>query len=218
MEPSALPVLGLFGYAAVRLQPALNEALAAINSLKFLGPGIDLLYADLELFRKDGAGRPGDDGGVLRLRTELRMEGVHFRYPEAGGETLAEVDLTIRAGESVGIVGPTGGGKSTLVDLMLGLLEPTRGRVTVDGVDIRDVRPAWHRTIGMVSQTIFLTDDTLRRNIALGVADARSTRRPWPRPSSSPSSTPWSRRCRRGSRRSSVSAASGGSAPRSGGV
>lgn len=55
---------------------------------------------------------------------------------------------------------------------MLGLLEPTRGRVTVDGVDIRDVRPAWHRTIGVVSQAIFLTDDTLRRNIALGVADA----------------------------------------------
>jgi ATP-binding cassette, subfamily B, bacterial PglK len=166
----ALPVLGLFGYAAVRLQPSLNDVLNALNSLKFVGPGIDLLYDDVQLFR---AGGRVDDPDVdpLPLTRELRVDGAAVRYPRTDTDALAEVDLTVRAGEFIGIVGPTGGGKTTLVDLLLGLLTPRVGHVTVDGVDVHTHTDAWHASLGVVHQDIFLADATLRRNIALGVPD-----------------------------------------------
>ena len=165
----ALPVLGLFGYVAVRLQPSLTEIMTALNSLKFVGPGIDLIYRDLLLFPAEApaATRPAP----LSLRREIRFEGVSIRYEGAHLDALIGVDLTIRAGEFVGIVGPTGGGKSTLVDALLGLLTPTSGRVTVDGVDIRGNEKAWHESLGVVHQTVFLADTSIRRNVALGVRD-----------------------------------------------
>ncbi len=86
-------------------------------------------------------------------------------------QALANVSLTIRRGEQIGICGPTGGGKSTLVDLMAGLLSPASGRILVDGQDIAHNTAGWQRNIGMVPQMVFLIDDTLRRNIALGTAD-----------------------------------------------
>jgi ATP-binding cassette, subfamily B, bacterial PglK len=105
------------------------------------------------------------------LRKKLHLDGVSYRYPGTAQEALADVDLEIRRGETIGIVGPTGGGKSTLVDVILGLLPPTTGQVTVDGMDIRENLPAWHDNIGVVPQLVFLLDDTLRRNIALGLGD-----------------------------------------------
>jgi ATP-binding cassette, subfamily B, bacterial PglK len=167
----ALPVLGLFGYAAVRLQPSLNEVLNALNALKFVGPGIDLLHDDVQLFR--AGGRVDDpDVAPLPLTRELRVTGAAVRYPETDVDALADIDLTVRAGEFIGIVGPTGGGKTTLVDLLLGLLEPRVGHVTVDGGDVGDRTDAWHASLGVVHQDVFLADATLRRNIALGVPDA----------------------------------------------
>jgi ABC-type multidrug transport system fused ATPase/permease subunit len=165
----ALPVLGLFGYVAVRLQPSLNEIMTSLNSLKFVGPGIDLIYRDLLLFPAEAPAesRPAP----LSLRREIRFEKVSIRYEGAHRDALIDANLTIRAGEFVGIVGPTGGGKSTLVDTMLGLLTPTSGRVTVDGVDIRGNEKAWHESLGVVHQTVFLADTSIRRNVALGVPD-----------------------------------------------
>jgi ATP-binding cassette, subfamily B, bacterial PglK len=167
---SALPVLGLFGYAAVRLQPSLNEVLNALNSLKFVGPGIDLLYDDLQEF--DAAARVQDpDVDPLPLRDQLHVDHASVRYPGTDVDALADVHLTIRAGEFIGVVGPTGGGKTTLVDLLLGLLEPRTGHVEVDGHDLREHADAWHASLGVVHQDVFVADATLRRNIALGVED-----------------------------------------------
>jgi ABC-type multidrug transport system fused ATPase/permease subunit len=165
----ALPVLGLFGYVAVRLQPSLNEIIAALNSLKFVGPGIDLLHKDLILV---AANAPTDSRRErIRLQRELRFENVSVRYEGVDHDALTGVDLVVEAGEFVGIVGPTGGGKSTLVDVMLGLLTPTAGGVSVDGVDLRGNEAAWHASLGVVHQTLFLADTTIRRNVALGVSD-----------------------------------------------
>jgi ATP-binding cassette, subfamily B, bacterial PglK len=165
----ALPVLALFGYVAVRLQPSLNEIMSALNSLKFVGPGIDLLYKDLVLVASTSPANSRRER--LALQRELRFENVAVRYEGAHHDALTAVDLVVEAGEFIGIVGPTGGGKSTLVDVMLGLLTPTAGRVTVDGVDLRGNEAAWHASLGVVHQTLFLADTTIRRNVALGVPD-----------------------------------------------
>jgi ABC-type multidrug transport system fused ATPase/permease subunit len=166
----ALPELGLAGYVAIRVQPSINAMMVALNSLRFVGPGIDLIHRDLELFPTPvPPERVAPE--ALPLRRELRFEDVSIRYPGAHREAVRNVTLTIAAGEFIGIVGPTGGGKSTLVDVALGLLEPTSGAVTVDGIDLRGRTEAWQASLGVVHQVVFLADTTFRRNIALGRRD-----------------------------------------------
>jgi ATP-binding cassette, subfamily B, bacterial PglK len=164
----ALPVLGLFGYAAVRLQPSINEILVSLNALKFVGPGLEMLAEDLRAIERE-AGGPAGTGQPLGLREELRLTAVTVQHHGAHRPALTDVDLQVRPGEFLGVVGPTGSGKSTLVDVMLGLLPPTRGRVEVDGVDVATRRADWLASVGVVHQAVFLADATLRGNIALGL-------------------------------------------------
>lgn len=168
-------VLGLFAYVAMRLKPSIQKIISAANNLRFATPAIDDLYQDLE--ETEGAlhsfdsWEPSEKDGSLQYR--ITVEDVSFRYRNDANDVLQQVNLEIIAGESVGLCGPTGGGKSTLVDILAGLLQPTSGRVTADGVDIhQDVR-RWQRRIGFVSQDMYLFDDTLLRNIALGNSDER---------------------------------------------
>lgn len=171
----SLPVLGLFAYVGLRLKPSVQKIIAAANSLRFATPALSDLHHDFE----EAATRPIIDDGpsskrprtpIPTLTESIRLVDVAFRYEEAEHSALDQVTLEIRAGESIGICGPTGGGKSTLVDIVVGLLEPTSGRVLVDGVDIHDDIRNWYNQLGLVSQNIYLFDDTLRRNIALGVS------------------------------------------------
>jgi ATP-binding cassette subfamily C protein len=117
------------------------------------------------------AARSYDHDRTMLQRT-LACEAVSFGYD--GGPLLAldRVSFTINRGESIGIVGPTGAGKSTLVDVLLGLLSPTSGRVLIDGEPLEGRERAWQRQIGYVSQNIYLLDDSLRRNIAFGIPDS----------------------------------------------
>src|SRR5262249_57654021 len=124
----------------------------------------------------------GPGGGPLPFRGAIVMAGVSFTYDGASSPALAALDLTIRRGEAVGVVGATGAGKSTLVDLLCGLLSPTAGRVTIDGHDLREVRHAWGRAIGYVPQTVGLVDDSLSRNIPLGLAPHPLHHHPLPPP------------------------------------
>jgi ABC-type multidrug transport system fused ATPase/permease subunit len=163
----SLPVIGLFAYAALRIMPAINHIVSSLNSMRFGGAALEDVEADLSM------PVPTSVGAVSRLpfEHEVRFEGVEFTYEGTDHPTLHAIELTIRRGESVGIVGATGSGKSTLVDLLVGLSTPTAGRITVDGVDLLGHEAEWQRDIGLVSQQMFLLDDTLRRNIALGVTD-----------------------------------------------
>jgi ATP-binding cassette, subfamily B, bacterial PglK len=162
-----IPVLGLFAYAALRLMPALHHIVSSLNSIRFGRAAFEDVEADLAL--PVPATAASDD--PLPFAHKLRLEEVTFAYEGTTEPTLEEIDLTISPGESVGIVGATGAGKSTLVDLLVGLSHPTGGRITVDGVDLRGHEAEWQRNVGLVSQQVFLLDDTLRRNIALGVDD-----------------------------------------------
>ena len=164
---SALSVLGLFAYAGLRLQPALQTIVSGINNLKFASAPLDDIAADIASIH--AATRQPQARETLVLRDRWEVEEVNFTYEGADRPALEEVTLTIAPGEVVGICGPTGGGKTTLVDVITGLLEPTSGRVSVDGHDLREYDREWQRNLGIVPQMIFLTDESLRRNIALGV-------------------------------------------------
>lgn len=129
------------------------------------------LYDDYVLIEKNTFRRAAEPiAGSFSHRIDF--ENVSFAFQGAASAVLRDISMTIRKGEYVGIVGATGVGKSTFADLVVGLLEPTYGRVLVDGHDLRDVLLWWKTQIGYVPQSIFLTDDTIKRNIALGIPEA----------------------------------------------
>jgi ATP-binding cassette, subfamily B, bacterial PglK len=167
--PDVVPLLGLYAYAGFRVIPSANRILMLVNEVRTGGAAVRALRADL-----DGAspGLASDAASApLPFTDAIVLEHVSFTYEDAERPALTDLDLTIRRGDAVGVVGPTGAGKSTLVDVLCGLLVPTAGRVLIDGRDLREVPRAWGRAIGYVPQAVALIDDSLRRNIALGVAD-----------------------------------------------
>lgn len=167
-----LPILALFSYAAFRIVPSTNRIAWRMNQIRGAGRAAADLYDDYSLIRETGRRHEtpsAGDGPAFHDRIEL--ENVCYAYPEAADPVLRDVSLTIRCGESIGVVGATGAGKSTLVDLVAGLLLPSSGRITVDGSDLAEKLPWWRRRIGYVPQTIFLIDDSIRRNIAFGIPD-----------------------------------------------
>ncbi len=168
-----LSTIGVFGYVGLRLQPALRDIVSGFNNLKFGAAVLDDLTVDRQ--RVDAALSPGTRYPTTpvegQFSNRLELQGVSFAYSNESTPALAGIDLTVRRGEFVGICGPTGGGKSTMVDLIAGLLEPTEGRILVDGMDLAEVTPWWHQQLGVVSQTVFMIDDTIRNNIALGHDD-----------------------------------------------
>jgi len=151
--------------------PMSNRIVQKFN--EFLGgrAAVDDLYDDLELIRREVAPDHEAHSESPAFKRELRVEGVSYTYPSAVRPALASVSFVLPAGGSVGIVGATGAGKSTLVDLVVGLLTPTEGRILADGVELVGRHRQWRRRVGYVPQTIFLLDETLRRNVALGIPD-----------------------------------------------
>ena len=172
-----VPLLGVYAYAGFRFIPSANRLMLQVDVLRSVGPSVRRVAEHLDVF--EGARREDDrsPGTAMTFEREIALEDVGFTYETGPAPVFTGVSLRIGRGQSVGIVGPTGSGKSTLVDLVLGLLDPTTGRVTVDGVDVRAVRRAWQRKIGYVAQHAFLFDDTIAKNVALGVRPEEVDRR-----------------------------------------
>ena len=163
---SLLPSLGLFAAAAFRFLPSVNRIIYALQSVRYALPVIDTLYSELGLL--DGTDAP-KRGRTLQFEKALMLDQISYSYPSAERQVLRGVSISVPRGASVGFIGGSGAGKSTLVDIILGLLTPVSGTVSVDAVDIQSCLRGWQDQIGYVPQSIFLTDDTLRRNVAFGV-------------------------------------------------
>lgn len=165
---AAIPLLGALALGAQRLVPLLQLiysgwAMALTNG--------GMLHDIVDILRlPDSPQLAGRDAGKLPFGREIVLENVGFRYPSADRPALENVSLTIPKGSRVGIIGKTGSGKSTLMDLVLGLLSPSQGRILVDGVELTDAnRTAWQAQIAHVPQAIYLADGTIAENIAFGV-------------------------------------------------
>jgi ATP-binding cassette subfamily C protein len=169
-----LAVLGIFGYAVLRLMPGINRMVAAVNRMRYGRAATEHVYRDIvrlterEQARAETIGSKAND---WQFDQTIEAVGVSFAYSGSDDVGLHDVNFTIKKGEFVGIVGPTGAGKTTLMDVLSGLLVPSSGSVLVDGVDVQSNATAWQKKLAMVPQNVFMIDDTLRRNIALGTDD-----------------------------------------------
>ena len=172
-----LPLLGLYAYAGFRAIPSMHRISMNFNFARFGLAAVENLERDLADFESEPDAETSSlaeqlsDQAPAAFAKEISLEKVSFQYEGASSLALDSVDLRIARGESLGVVGRTGSGKSTLVDLLLGLLSPSDGRVAVDGRDIGSALAGWQSQLGYVPQDVYLMDDTLLRNVALGFAD-----------------------------------------------
>ena len=162
-------VLALFAYTGFRVVPSANRIMLNTGYMREAHPWVRGMDEDMRKLRAPSM-RPFEPSPPM-LQATLVCEDVSFRYEDSPAPALEHVSFTIARGQSIGIVGPTGAGKSTLVDVLLGLLTPTTGRILIDGEPLEGKERAWQRQIGYVSQDVYLLDDTLRRNIAFGIPD-----------------------------------------------
>ena len=173
---TVLPVLGVYAFAGYRLLPSAQNIFRSISDLRFGLPAVEDVWRETRLEQESPLANTKDHT-ALRLSDCLRLEGVRFRYPGADHDALEALDIDIPAGSSAAFIGETGAGKTTAIDLILGLLRPTDGQVTVDGSPLTEDRVrAWQRNIGYVPQSIYLTDASVAENIALGVTPAQINR------------------------------------------
>lgn len=164
---TAVPIIAAYAFAGYRLIPSLQQIYAAATHLRFVVPALEALHAELTSLQSE---RPNIAQQTVVLREHIVLSNIQYRYPSAQKPALESLSLTIPAKSTVGLVGTTGSGKTTVVDLILGLLEPQEGMVEVDGEPITQFnRRSWNRSVGYVPQQIYLIDDTVAANIAFGM-------------------------------------------------
>ena len=174
---AGLPLLGLYAFAGYKMMPALQRIFVQLAEMEFSSVALVSLQAPLRMgeeARRHSSSSSQVTGKAerMRLTRALEFRDVLYRYPGSQQPTLEGLSLSIRAGSKVGIVGPTGSGKTTTVDIILGLLRPSSGHVVVDGQELHDSQlHAWQASTGYVPQSIFLADTTVAGNIAFGVPE-----------------------------------------------
>ena len=181
------PLMGqlmAFAVAAVRVMPSANRINTYITEIAYVQPSLDYIYENLsDSMRKDGAMRSlraGEQTEPLTLRGKIELKNITYRYPGTEKDIFTDAGFEVHCGESVGIIGASGAGKSTIVDILLGLLHVQAGSITCDGVNIFDRYSSWLKQIGYIPQAIYLVDESIRDNIAFGVdADRIDEDRIW---------------------------------------
>ena len=163
----ALPIISLYVFAGYRLMPAIQQIYASFTKLTFVGPSLNKLYDDLMSLKPS---EKNEDNDSISLNKSIILKNIYYNYPGSSRTALKNINLNIPARSTVGLVGATGSGKTSTVDIILGLLEPQSGSLEVDGKIITQYNSkSWQSSIGYVPQQIYLSDDTVSANIAFGV-------------------------------------------------
>ena len=163
--------LSVFAVAAFRLLPSFNRITNNMNTIMFNKTAVDRVYGDLRQAEKTTNRVKLQEKTEIAFDKEISVEDVTFIYPDTEEAVLEKVNIKIPKNKSVAFIGPSGAGKTTLADLILGILTPQGGRILVDGMDIQLEMKAWHNKLGYIPQTIYIIDDTLRNNVAFGVSE-----------------------------------------------
>lgn len=173
-----VPILSAVAMAALRLLPAVNRISKTMALVSFNEPMLDKMIENLKSVsgKEDislgmdfaTAGKQESKREITDFRQKVEFSHISYRYPNTETDILSEAEMTIKRGESIGIVGASGAGKSTAVDILTGLLDPQKGEVLVDGISIQRDKPGWISQIGYIPQSIFMLDDTIKANIAFG--------------------------------------------------
>lgn len=177
-----LPQLAAFAAAAIKIMPSVSRMSASMNSITYLRPFFMRVSDDLQeqLKLSDEDDREDSGGSVqmapLKLHRNIVLDHVTFTYGQSDRYIFRDASMEVPVGKTVGVMGPSGAGKTTAIDILLGLLKPQSGRVLADGVDIADHYSAWLKNVGYIPQMIFMLDDTIRRNVAFGVEDVDDAR------------------------------------------
>ena len=169
-----VPQISAFAVAAMRLMPSINRINTHLTNIAFYEPSVNYVYENVDFTSYKLKGKYEKEataaGEPIRLEREIRMEGITYQYPESDRPVLVDAQMAVPVGKSVGVMGPSGAGKTTAVDILLGLLKVKSGKILCDGRDIFENYESWLSHIGYIPQTIYLTDDSIRENIAFGVA------------------------------------------------
>ncbi|WP_073058869.1 ABC transporter ATP-binding protein [Fodinibius roseus] len=168
-----IPILTLFAMATVRLMPSIQQLVSMYTNLRYNMVSLDPIFDDLKeledyntRFIKDRKNK-----NKLEFEDQIVIKNLSYRYPESEEQAIDGISITIPKGEAVAFVGASGAGKTTVVDLILGLLDPDGGEILLDGKSIQENISAWQRNIGYIPQMIYLADETLRANIAFGLPE-----------------------------------------------
>ena len=165
---SALPIIGLYVFAGYRLMPAMQQIYSSLSLLAFVGPSLDKLYEDLKNLKQKNQYKYKKN---FNLNKKIVLKNIYYKYPNTSQDVLKKINLTIPIKSIVGVVGTTGSGKTTVIDIIMGLLHPQRGTLEIDNEIISSKNSrSWQSLIGYVPQHIYLADDSIKSNIAFGVS------------------------------------------------
>lgn len=171
-----IPTLSLFAVAAFRILPSMGRIFNAATQIRYYSYSLDVVINDMILLDETVNLKTSSEhipDKVIHFDKSIELKDVYYRYPNAKGLVLNGISLTIPKFHSIGFVGPSGAGKTTIIDIITGLLIPTKGEVLVDGKKIKDDMSSWQRLIGYIPQNIYLLDDTIRHNIAFGLPNEK---------------------------------------------
>lgn len=172
-----IPIMGNFAMGAFKLLPSVAKVSSRISSIVFKLPSLSKCYENIEQVKKDDAiytdslsiDAEIEDDGTILLEKEIRVENISWHYKNATKNIITDQSFSIKKGESIAFIGASGMGKTTVADIVLGLLKPQSGKVLMDGRDISNIPISWSKNIGYVPQSVFLLDDTVRINVAFGI-------------------------------------------------
>jgi ABC-type multidrug transport system fused ATPase/permease subunit len=167
-----VPLLGLFAAAAFRIMPSLARIMNAVQGILYNRPAVDSIYKEFN--QKSFQNNINKiSSKKIFLTKEIDLKNINFKYSDSGPFILKNINLNIKNGTTIGLIGESGIGKTTLINIILGLMRPTSGSVCIDGVDIFENIKNWQSQIGYVPQNIYLSDDSIKKNIAFALPDEK---------------------------------------------